>query len=83
MLDEEVDGLQLGVPEAVAVPSKRDMMEEERQGDSSRLRYTAEANWASSDANAALNGDGTRDADVEAGRSIAVQHDVTVTRQGR
>lgn len=88
MLDEEIGGVELSVPEPAAASSKkggsvsggRDMMEETR-GDAGGLRYTAEANRASGDAAAAF--DGRRGSDLEAGNSIAVQHDVTVTSQGR
>ena len=84
VLDEEIGGLELGVPEAAAVPARggrRDMMEETR-GDGRGLRYTAEANRVSGEAAAVL--DGNRVSDLEAGsHSIAVQHDVFVTTQGR
>ena len=89
MLDDEIGGMELRVPEPAAVLGKqdgsiageRDRMEETR-GDAGGLGYTAEANRASGDA-ATLGLDGRRVSDVEVGNSIAVQHDVLVTTQGR
>ena len=85
VLDEDIEGFQLSRPGAAAVPSIRDKVEEEGQEGSRGLRYTAGGSWASNSADAAFDGegDGKRDTDVEAGKSIAVQHDVMVTRQGR
>lgn len=83
VLDEEIEGIQLRMPEAAAAAGKKDRMDIEWNGDDRGLRYTAEANRTSSHAASALEGNGKTNSDVEAGNSIAVQHDVVVTRQER
>ena len=81
--DGDVPAVQLKVPEAAAAPMTTDEMAVGMQQSSPKLQYTAEANRASSEDVAALDGNGRRISDVEAGKSIAVKHDVVVTRQER
>ena len=82
VLDDETLGMQLKVPEATAAPGTTDKIGDQRQEGSRPLRYTAEVNRANSDDAAAIHGQGRWFSDVEAGNSIAVKHDVVVTRQG-
>ena len=82
VLNEESLGTQLKVPEAAAAPGTTDTMGDKRQEGSRGLRYTAEANRASRDDAAAFN-EIRNNSDIELGNSIAVKHDVEVTRQGR
>ena len=84
VLGGDVPGVQLTIPEAAAAPMTTDDMTVAMQQESSgKVRYTAEANRASSEDVPAFDGNGTRFSDVEAGNSIAVKHDVVVTRQER
>lgn len=86
VLDEEIGGLELNVPEPAATLGKKDRgatsegrdTKEETAGYGGDLWYTAEANRASGDATAKLHGK-----ELEGGNSITIQHDVVVTRQGR